>query len=200
MFKIICVTNRKLCKGDFLEQIEKIAKAKPDALILREKDLETDIYAALAGKVLGICEKEDVTFIAHNFPAAAIEAGAAHLHLPLSVLEATDTGYMAPFSHSLGVSCHSLEDADLAMQYQAAYITVGHIFETDCKKDIPPKGLDLIRKIADAYDMPVYAIGGINEDNIALTKEAGAAGACIMSGFMTAPDPEKLISDLRRKV
>ena len=42
MFKIVCVTNRKLCERDFLEQIENVAKCKPDMIVLREKDLDEE--------------------------------------------------------------------------------------------------------------------------------------------------------------
>jgi thiamine-phosphate pyrophosphorylase len=42
MSDIVCITNRKLCKEEFLERIEEIAKAKPFGIILREKDLSDD--------------------------------------------------------------------------------------------------------------------------------------------------------------
>ena len=37
-FKIIAVSNRKLCNRPFLEQIERVCKIHPEAVILREKD------------------------------------------------------------------------------------------------------------------------------------------------------------------
>ena len=45
--KILCVTNQALCKGDYLQQLQKIAAAKPDAMILREKQLSETAYQAL---------------------------------------------------------------------------------------------------------------------------------------------------------
>ena len=57
---VIYVTNRKLCKRDFLQQIEQLAKGKPHAIMLREKDLPLDEYEALARKVDSICQKYDV--------------------------------------------------------------------------------------------------------------------------------------------
>ena len=60
---VIYVTNRKLCKHDFLQQIEQLAKGKPHAIMLREKDLPLDEYEALAGKIDSICQKYDVPVI-----------------------------------------------------------------------------------------------------------------------------------------
>ncbi|MBS6597272.1 MAG: thiamine phosphate synthase, partial [Ruminococcus callidus] len=45
---MICVTNRKLCRGDFLERIKQLAAGGADAILLREKDLSVPEYAALA--------------------------------------------------------------------------------------------------------------------------------------------------------
>ena len=52
MFKIVCVTARALCPGDFLAQLERVAAAGVDKIILREKDLPEDQYQALAGQVI----------------------------------------------------------------------------------------------------------------------------------------------------
>ena len=44
--------------------------------------------------------------------------------------------------------------------------------------------------------IPIFAIGGITGDNIADVRNAGAAGACLMSSLMLCPDPERLIKEL----
>ena len=51
MFKLFWVTDRTLCPGDFLSRLEAIAKARPDGIILREKDLAPEDYRALAEEV-----------------------------------------------------------------------------------------------------------------------------------------------------
>lgn len=86
-------------------------------------------------------------------------------------------------------------------------MTAGHIFATDCKKGLPPRGLDFLKNVCDAVGIPVYAIGGINiasnynstasdspstydavrdisVPRLAEVMECGAAGGCIMSGMM----------------
>ena len=98
---------------------------------------------------------------------------------------------------TLGASCHSVEDALLARKLGCTCLTAGHIFATACKPGLEPRGLEFLRAVCAAVDVPVYAIGGISPENIAAVREAGAAGACVMSGFMAAEDPAALMERLR---
>lgn len=85
---------------------------------------------------------------------------------------------------SLGTSVHSFEEAVLAQKLGAAYITAGHIFETDCKKGAEPRGLDFLKNVCSSVNIPVYAIGGISQENYESALEAGAAKVCMMSQMM----------------
>lgn len=187
MYDILCVTNRKLCKGDFLERIEQIAMQHPAGIILREKDLSEQEYEKLAQQVLFICNKHQVPCILHNFPSAAFACEMERIHLPLSLLRKMTSKEKAYFEE-IGVSCHSLEDALEAQQLGATYLTAGHIFETDCKKGLPGRGLDFLTSVCKNVSIPVYGIGGITSANIADIKSTGAKGACIMSGLMQCDD------------
>ena len=180
---IICVTNRHLCEGDFFERIEKIACSGVTAMILREKDLSEREYSDLAKKFTEICEKHKVEAILHTYVDTAIKLGVRSIHLPLPVFKDL-SGEKKNFFRKIGVSCHSVEDALEAEKLGASYITFGHVFATDCKKGLLPRGIDALKNVCKAVKIPVYAIGGVDKKNIASVIEAGAAGACIMSGFM----------------
>lgn len=80
---LIAVTNRHLCSRPFTEQITRVCKLHPKALILREKDLPEEEYFSLARQVKEICEQFKVPFIPHFYPAVARELGCDRLHLPL---------------------------------------------------------------------------------------------------------------------
>lgn len=193
MSDIICVTNRNLCKEDFLKRIEKIAVAHPAGIILREKDLTKEEYRNLAKQVLQICEKHQVSCILHSFTDEAIELSAEAVHLPLSILREMTEEQRSRFK-VLGASCHSLEEALEAERLGCTYIIAGHIFATDCKKGLPGRGLDFLKSICENVSIPVYAIGGINGENIADVRNAGAKGACVMSGFMQCEDVETYLN------
>ena len=207
---IIAITNRHLCSRPFMEQLERVCKLHPHAIVLREKDMPEAEYLSLARDVIALCKKYDVPCMLHSFINVAMELEHPYIHLPLPILEAyvkkdlsdntsTDmsksTDNYQQFFKVIGTSVHSVEDAIKAEQLGATYMTAGHIFATDCKN------------VCDAVEIPVYAIGGINiassDDStasdapstydampdisvprLADVMECGAAGGCIMSGMM----------------
>lgn len=183
--KVICVTNRRLVRGNFLNQIEKVLASKPAALILREKDLAEEEYESLAVRVLKLCQSAGVPCYFNSQPNLAQRLGADGVHLSMKQAEALDDEMRSAFP-SMGISVHSEEEAGRAEALGAAYIIYGHIFDTDCKPGLPPRGIDSLRSICQKVTIPVFAIGGIDEDNAALCLEAGAAGVCMMSKLMKA--------------
>lgn len=194
MFKIICVTDRKSCKEDFLARIEKIASAKPDRIIFRDKDCTDSEYSKTAFKILEISDKYGVPCSRYFHPDFT---GDTHMTMPM--LQHIPLSYMN-YRSFVGVSVHSAEEAKEAENKGANYVIVGHIFETDCKKGLAPRGLDFLKEVCNSVKIPVYAIGGINPDNISLVAQVGAGGACIMSGFMACENPQEYMNSLRKAV
>lgn len=194
MFKIICVTNRRLCSEDFFERIEKISAAKPDRIILREKDLNNKEYTELAFRVLEISRKYGVPCSVYSQCNTF-----KNIHMTMPALrECTaevKTGLILK-----GTSVHSVEEAAEAEKLGADYIIAGHIFPTGCKPDLAPRGVEFLREVCKSVHIPVYAIGGINSANISEIAESGASGACIMSGFMTCSNPTEFVKVLRQQV
>lgn len=192
MSEILCVTNRGLCREDFIKRLERIAAAHPAGVILREKTLPPREYRLLAGEALAICRAHGVPCILHSFPDIARALKADGLHLPLDRLRALPPEERRGFG-MLGASCHSVEDALEAEALGCTYLTAGHIFATDCKKGLQPRGLGFLRAVCQAVSIPVFAIGGIAPENIGAVMECGARGGCVMSGLMTCPDPAALL-------
>lgn len=192
MSDLICITNRKLCSNNFSDQIEMIASAHPKAIVLREKDLSEKEYEQLARQVMQICQKHGTRCILHSFSNVAIALGAEAVHMPLPLLQKMTPQEKSHFQ-IIGASCHSLEEAKEAQNLGCTYITAGHIFLTDCKKGLPGRGLPFLEEICKAVRIPVYAIGGISSQNIESVRKTGAAGACIMSGFMRCKTVEEIM-------
>ncbi len=183
MSDIICITNRKLCRGDFLERIREIAACHPYGIILREKDLSESEYESLAADVISICSEYSTPCILHNFYKVAEGLGAEEIHLPLDVLRKMSEKQKKSFI-TIGASCHSAEDAVEAEKLGCTYLIAGHVFDTECKKGLPGRGLEFISNVCAAVSVPVYGIGGINADNAVLLGNTGASGVCIMSSIM----------------
>ena len=192
MSEIMCVTNRRLCREDFLTRMEAVAAAAPAGVILREKDLAPDDYRVLAQQALAICRVHATPCIFHSFPQIALELGADGLHLPLPLLRTLSPEEREKFP-LLGAACHSVEDAQEAERLGCTYITAGHIFATDCKKGLPPRGLSFLREVCRTVQIPVWAIGGIEPENFLSVMATGAQGGCVMSGLMTCSNPKVLL-------
>lgn len=192
---IICITNRKLCQKDFLIRLEEIAKASPKAIVLREKDLSEDEYMSLASDVMNIGERYNVPVYLHYFYDVAKKLGANCIHLPLWKLD--EEGFSVSDFSDVGVSCHSIEDAKKAVEYGCSYIFAGHIFDTDCKRGLPGRGLSFLKNVCDSVDIPVYAIGGINSENAREALRHGASGVCIMSGLMQCENVRQYMDSFR---
>lgn len=192
MFKIICVTDRKSCKEDFLARIEKIASAKPDRIIFRDKNCGDEEYTEFAFKILDISNKYNVPCSMYFHPEIF-----SNIHMTMPMLQHFPLSEMNS-RHFIGASVHSVYEAAEAERKGVDYVTAGHIFETDCKKGLAPRGLDFLHEVCESVKIPVYAIGGINAENIGQTVRAGAGGACIMSGFMKCENPVEYIKELRK--
>lgn len=183
---VICVTHRLLCPDDFLERLDRIAAQHPYAIVLREKDLSESEYEALARDCLRICQKHDVPLNLNSQIAVARRIGCDGIHLPFHLL-LQHKNELEDFSH-VGVSLHSPEEAAQLTDTPATYVQAGHVFPTDCKAGVPPRGLSFLRAVCQATDLPVFGIGGITAERYPAVLQTGAAGACIMSGLMTCND------------
>ena len=186
MYKnLVCVTDRKISRAPFLQQIETISALRPKALILREKDLTEAEYMQLAQKVQAVCKNCGVKFIVHTFWRAGLALDADGVHLPLPVCAAMTAAERLQ-AGCFGVSVHSAEEAKAALALGAAYLTAGHIYASSCKEGVPPRGLAFLKEICALNPVPVYAIGGIGFEQAQLDEvlACGAAGACVRSAFM----------------
>ena len=179
MSRNICITNRKLTHRPLSEQVERAIEAGADMVIVREKDLTEMEYADLMRQIVPLCRRKGVPAVYHTFLKTASEQKAQAVHLPLGILLQG-----RPDIPIVGASCHSPEEAEMAQRLGADYITISHIFATDCKPGLPPRGLSLISEVKERVSIPVYALGGITPDRIRACIEAGADGTAMMSYYM----------------
>lgn len=192
MFKIVCVTDRKSCCEDFLTRIEKIADAKPDIIMFRDKESSDEDYVETAFKILKISKKYGIPCIMYRHPE--IFGG---IHMTMPTLRTTSQQDMQ-CQEIIGASVHSAAEAAEAEQWGVDYLIAGHIFETSCKPGLAPRGTEFLHEVCKSVSIPVYAIGGITPGNVEQVARAGASGACIMSGLMTCGDPAEYILSLRK--
>jgi thiazole tautomerase (transcriptional regulator TenI) len=190
------ITNRALC-GDRGQAaiVAEAALAGVGAVQLREKDLDA---TALLREATSLKDVLGTTpLIINGAPDVALTVGAAGVHLP------GDGGTIAAARAALGSSAligrsvHTVDEARNAAADGADYLIVGTIFATASKPGRAPAGLPFITAVARAVAIPIVAIGGIDEGNVAATLAAGAWGVAVMSGVLSAPEPGVAVRRLR---
>ena len=138
----------------------------------------------------------------HNFADFALRKGERNLWLPLGVLRSFSavrgTEFLRANFKKLIASCHSEAEAREALELGANAICLSHIFATDCKAGLAPKGLNLIRAVRGFYDGEIYALGGITPHNFASVLRAGADRIAVMSPAMAARDASDFIRKFKK--
>ncbi|MBS4234786.1 thiamine phosphate synthase [Campylobacter vulpis] len=190
--KIIAISDRNLAGSEFLTQVEKLAKAKIDAFVLREKDLSEYEYYDLAKEVLGICVKYKTICFLHGYLTPTLKLEHKYFQAPLTLLRKESN--LAKYFHILGTSVHSKEELLEAINYRANHAFVGHIFESSCKPNLKPYGMELLRDLLSFSSIPLYAIGGINAENIGAFRELNVAGVCMREVLMRENNPKKYLT------
>ena len=163
---LIAVTDSTTCPRPLAEQIERLTKLtelRPQAVLLRAKALDKAAYRKLALQAQQSCEAAGIPLILHSDWQLARELGIKKLHLPLALLRQLPACERAHFTW-LSTSVHSVEEAIEAQALGATMLIAGHIYTTQCKAGLAPRGLGFLQAVCSAVSLPVYAIGGIGFD------------------------------------
>ena len=185
---LIAVTDSATCPRPLPKQIERLAKLtelRPQVVILRAKSLDKAAYRTLALQAQQSCKVTGIPLILHSNWQLAHDLGISKLHLPLALLRQISEYERAYFTW-LSTSVHSVGEAQEAQALGATVLIAGHIYTTQCKADLAPRGLGFLQNVCSAVNLPVYAIGGISFDasQHAELQANGARGACVMSAYM----------------
>lgn len=192
-----------------LRAIESVAAAGADWIQIREKDLCGGETLELARSAIQSIRAlaPHTRILVNDRVDVALAAGAGGVHLSENGFSVADARRLCdrfahdsgkPLDFLIGVSCHSLGAALGATRDGADYIYFSPIFQTPSKAFYgPPQGVERLRKICQAVQIPVIAIGGITLDNVASCYEAGAAGAAAIRLFQDATDLPSVVRSLR---
>lgn len=181
MSDIVIVTNHETISENNLTQL---AQSNTKFIILRAKELSAEDYYSLSEKSINICNRFNKKLILHTHTDTALKLKHPHIHLTFPDFLKLDKNMLSSFK-TIGVSIHSIDEAVTAQKEGATYLLAGHIFVTDCKKGIPPKGVNWLRIITSTVTIPIYAIGGIRSSaHLKQVIDAGADGGCMMSSAL----------------
>ena len=179
------------------EAIRMAFAAGVDWVQIREKDLPGRALLAIVRDAVAAAQGQGRVLVNDRLDIA-LAGGAGGVHLarqsaPVREVIAWCRNGNAPAEFSIGVSCHSLEEARQAERDGANYVFFGPLFETPSKKAFgKAQGIANLTEVCGAIRIPVIAIGGLNAGNAAHCIRAGAAGIAAIRMFQEASDLDAL--------
>ncbi len=186
---LLLVTDRRQARRPLAEVIAAALAAGCRWISLREKDLPDDEQVLLARKLLPIAHKYEARLMLHGEASLAKLAGADGVHLPSGSDIAAARARLGAGT-LVGVSIHTVSEAEAIDPMIADYALAGPAFETASKPGYGPEiGRKGLAEIARVARVPLFAIGGINTLRVAELIAAGCGGVAVMGGVMRAADP-----------
>ncbi|HBO83419.1 MAG: thiamine-phosphate diphosphorylase [Deltaproteobacteria bacterium GWC2_42_11] len=166
-----------------------VVEGGAEIIQLRCKEISAREFIKIAMAIKLAACKNNVLLIINDRVDIAILAGADGVHLGQDDLPIEDARRILGEGKIIGVSTHNMDEAVIAAQKGADYISFGPIFSTITKKDAQePKGVEKLMEVKGRVKIPVVAIGGITLENAAEVYRAGADSTAVISGLLKSSD------------
>lgn len=167
------ITDRLTAPEPILDCIRRAIHQGVERIQLREKDLPGRDLFELTERALELAEGTPTRILVNDRADVAIAAGAHGVHLPSHSIPPSVVRTLGLME--VGVSCHSAGELRIAEREGADFAVYGPVFLTG-SKPATPIGLDGLGEGVRAVRIPVFALGGVTQENAAECLTAGAAG------------------------
>lgn len=191
--KLYLVTNSDEFDSEdaFLDAVASALQGGVDILQLREKNMSAIKILELGKKIKQLCLQYGVTFIINDRIDIALLLEADGVHLGQDDLDVKSAREILGANSIVGISTHAPEQALKAVADGADYIGVGPVFATPTKEGRIPVGLEYVKWVSENIDLPAFAIGGINEENVEEVIKAGLKKVAVVRAIINAKSPQK---------
>jgi thiamine-phosphate pyrophosphorylase len=204
-FDTYLVTQASLSAGHTTPEVVAAAiEGGVDVVQVREKDATARERLAVAREVRERTREAGVPLIINDRVDIAAAADADGVHLGDDDLPVAAAREQLGEDAVIGRSVSTPEAAREAEAAGADYLGVGAVYATSSKGDIEEDeheiGLDAVRAVDAAVDIPFVGIGGVTPENAAEVVAAGADGVAVISAITAAEDPERATRQLKEAV
>jgi thiamine-phosphate pyrophosphorylase len=158
-----------------------------------------DVYRACT-RLRPLLRKAGALFIVNDYPDVAVAVGADGVHVGVDDLPVAACRKVVGDEMIVGRSSHSLEEALEGAAEAVDYIAVGAVFPTSTKPEYGVVGPELVKRVCGRVRLPVFAIGGINAQNLDEVLAARPAGVVIASDILGKPDIARHVQGLIRRI
>jgi thiamine-phosphate pyrophosphorylase len=192
----LLVTDRRQARRPLTEIVRGALVAGCRWVSVREKDLSEDEQVALVRTLLPMVRRSGARLSLHGSAELASRCNADGVHLSAGRDPVAARRFLGP-DKLVGVSIHTITEAEAVDPAAADYAIAGPAFETASKPGYGPEiGRKGLAEIAATARVPVLAIGGLNATRAAEVLAAGPAGIAVMGSIMRAADPEREVRAL----
>lgn len=172
-----------------LEIAEAALEGGAIAIQLRDKKSDKGAMLKTATALAKTCASNLALSFANDHADVARLSNADGLHLGQGDLPVSMARRILSPEQLIGTSNALFEEALASESQTADYIAVGRIYDTGSKTNTRPAGIETLRKVKGSVGVPVAAIGGIDESNVAPVVQAGADVICVIGAVCRAADP-----------
>jgi thiamine-phosphate pyrophosphorylase len=197
-FDLYVITDRQQTGGRPLQTVMEAAlRGGARAFQLREKDLTPRDLLPLAQEIRQLTQAYDARLLINDRIDVALAVKADGVQLTTASLPVRVARQLLGPERLLGVSTHSLAEAQAAAAGGADFVVFGPVFFTPSKAPYgQPVGLEALRAVCAAVALPILAIGGIKKVNLDQVVAAGADGIAVISAIIAADDPMAAAQEL----
>ena len=189
----LCVPHR----DDLATFVSAVLRGGVDVVQLREKDLDDDTRIADAKIMVPLCHAFDVPFLMNDSPELAVAVGADGVHVGQEDARVSHCRELLGPEAIVGLSTHSSDEFDDALNQSATYFSAGPIVATPTKPGRPGTGLNYAVASQARSDRPVFVTGGVNAENVADLVLAGLRHFVVVRALTEASDPEAAARRIR---
>jgi thiamine-phosphate pyrophosphorylase len=187
-----------LCRASLVGTVKEAVLGGAQIIQLREKGIDDRTLLARARDVREVTRSTGTLFIVNDRPDIARLAEADGVHLGQDDLPIQEARRILGPDALIGVSTHNLDQVHRAILQGANYLGVGPTFASQTKAFDTFAGLDFVKQAFAETSLPAFAIGGINLDNVAQVRAAGARRIAVSQAIGAAADPRDVARRLRR--
>ena len=193
------ITDRHQYALNSHEQLEAIAAATQagcQLIQIREKDLSTRSLCEFVRAAMQVAHRNGARVLVNDRLDVALATGADGIHLRTNSLPTSEIRRLVTTPHFLiGVSTHSLNEAQIAAASGASFVVCGPVFPTPSKAIYgEPMGLEIFAEICQRVTCPVLALGGITMSNFSHALNSGASG---LAGISLFKNSHTLVSNIK---
>lgn len=196
--KLYLVTDRPLSLGrDIGWIVEEAVKGGATMVQLREKDIDTREFIALARQLQPILKEAGVPLIINDRVDVALAVDADGVHIGQSDMPYEIARRLLGPDKIIGLSVENMDEVREANLLDVDYIGVSPVYSTATKTDTaPPFGLDGLRRAVELSVHPAVAIGGMNGRTARDAYATGVDGIAVVSAICSAESPRKAAEEL----